>query len=1536
MTVQTADPTLVSQTAYPQLVFEIDSAGAPSTIYVTGTASDNDLTLKIATTASATFSPAPHVVDKPQAPTATGSLLYLDLTPLNLTAAEFAAISPTPSDWTMVAFPDDQLIGMTPEADVTIGPSDSIELHIGALADPQATGASASLTVTAFRVAGITIGSLPFPSNFSVALATPPDGGEALSQDLLVELATPDVVNSIPAYDPVANQLAFAFYAGPRGRPVVAGAETQFTLSFVYSSDPSGYGALCTTDEVKPPFEVVSGVNAGAWKITANRSQQSPSWTLRPPPKHPIVGTGPLATVGILANDLVTTFQPGPTVALISYTGLTGYADGVFTLPMTKHAHVSIGALSVKPNPTVLADGSAAVTVSWQAENAGTMTLAPFDVNVTGKTSYPAVITDTTPISLTAEGTYLASAGNIALANTTAVVQPVINSFGASPRAVYAGDLPRDVALSWNVNTNDKLQLVSSTGDPDPDQYGAIGTVSKPISGPQMFTLVPLGQSEGPAVERSIIVSAFAPQVQPRAVAAAYLAAPPNASFILASDGRTVSAVDTMVYQPVSGTIPVGASPAGMAFSSDGSILYVANSGDGTVSALDVTATGAVPQYGFTTRSTTTVGGAPQRVALSPDGAYLYVTVDGGSQPGKLVVLSTAGTPVVVDNLTVGVAPRGVAVMPSGAQLFVANSGSSTVTVIGRGPNGRHSVVDSITGLSAAQDVAVTADGDVVLVACPTANAVVALNAIHPQAPRATLTVGNAPQQLALLPGGAYAVVTNQGDGTVSLLSAGSTPSQCTLLEAGIQVGSSPGAIAATPDGGLVLVGTGGGGGLAVVTLAEYQTGQAPPAIGGQPTDVAVSPDDTKVVAWHSARETFSPGHPSTGLFVYDVASEVVTPELASTPVVDFVHHPDAAAATGFLADDTHASVTILSTASWTATGTIDLSAETDGLPTGLAVSSDGTTLFVLTASASRAYELVVYALAGSPPMGTALGTVKLLTGSPGSAVTLAAAPDGSKAYVTDEVSGNLLVVARGNDDSYALSGSPVAVGSLPVATALSPDGTGLYIACEGMSNNGSLAVVDTATLALQSVILPANAYTSLGELVVSPDGTRVLATDAVAAGVRVFDAASLRLVQTIQWNGGVEWPNGIAVAADGSRIFTTNIVSGNLGVVAQVQAAASGALRHVPHPTVVAAELAPAAGLGSAPYQGLFLRDYVGQTPQSGNTTGAWTTCPDIWFAGQQPLPDPQTTLVGGYGNDSPSTVYIAAGGGQQPIDNYVYVRGLNATNGANRSRVWLYYVNGGGDPSLMLWPPSWLNAGIAAANTYPAVGYVEVPSAALNEIDFTYPPFIWNAVPVSGHYCMIAWVENPPLSQPATDPRAGIGSLGTWNDLATFVQTTPNMGWKNTVEQATTQGQSWVLDMPLQGPPVGGLFKCGLQFNNVPTDGYFAFSITGPTPQGSVSVPKTPITSIGETYLTPIDWTGSNNYTATMSVSYWAGATPMPKGANITPAAGSSSRAQVGLVQDPLVGAIRADVYPSGLVEDGFEQEWLTIVGSVQVNLT
>jgi hypothetical protein len=102
----------------------------------------------------------------------------------------------------------------------------TIELKIGAMADAGARGASASLTVDVYRVSGVTLGNLVFPTHLSVALATPPNAGQALDQDVMVDLLPDQVVNSVPGYNTVWNSLEVAFYAGTRGRPVTAGAKT--------------------------------------------------------------------------------------------------------------------------------------------------------------------------------------------------------------------------------------------------------------------------------------------------------------------------------------------------------------------------------------------------------------------------------------------------------------------------------------------------------------------------------------------------------------------------------------------------------------------------------------------------------------------------------------------------------------------------------------------------------------------------------------------------------------------------------------------------------------------------------------------------------------------------------------------------------------------------------------------------------------------------------------------------------------------------------------------------------------------------------------------------------------------------------------------------------------------------------------------------------------------------------------------------------------------------------------------------------------
>ena len=100
----------------------------------------------------------------------------------------------------------------------------------------------------------------------------------------------------------------------------------------------------------------------------------------------------------------------------------------------------------------------------------------------------------------------------------------------------------------------------------------------------------------------------------------------------------------------VTATITVGATPAGVAVSPDGTRAYVTNYGSDTVSVID-TATNTVT-------ATITVGSRPEGVAVSPDGTRAYVT---NANSDTVSVIDTA-TNTVTATITVGSQPAGVAV----------------------------------------------------------------------------------------------------------------------------------------------------------------------------------------------------------------------------------------------------------------------------------------------------------------------------------------------------------------------------------------------------------------------------------------------------------------------------------------------------------------------------------------------------------------------------------------------------------------------------------------------------------------------------------------------------------------------------------------------------------------------------------------------------------------------------------------------------------------------------------------------------------
>ena len=208
-----------------------------------------------------------------------------------------------------------------------------------------------------------------------------------------------------------------------------------------------------------------------------------------------------------------------------------------------------------------------------------------------------------------------------------------------------------------------------------------------------------------------------------------------------------VAGAPTASASAVVQTITVGSEPLGV--SSDGTHVWVANSGSGTVSELDAS-TGAVVQ-------TITVGSEP--VGVSSDGTHVWVT--NAASSGTVTELD-ASTGAVVQTITVGSFPE--AVSSDGTHVWVANSGGNTVTELDASTG---AVVQTIT--VDAESFGVSSDGTHVWVANSGGNTVTELDA-STGAVVQTITVGIDPDGISS--DGTHVWVANSGGNTVTELDA--------------------------------------------------------------------------------------------------------------------------------------------------------------------------------------------------------------------------------------------------------------------------------------------------------------------------------------------------------------------------------------------------------------------------------------------------------------------------------------------------------------------------------------------------------------------------------------------------------------------------------------------------------------------------------------------------------------------------------------------------------------------------------------------
>ena len=142
--------------------------------------------------------------------------------------------------------------------------------------------------------------------------------------------------------------------------------------------------------------------------------------------------------------------------------------------------------------------------------------------------------------------------------------------------------------------------------------------------------------------------------------------------FVTSEESGTVTALDARTYH-VLAKISVGQRPRGIAFSPDGSRVYVTCENDGNLVILDAhkhTTTGTVHFTGHNAR--------PMGVVVSGDGAMIYVTTG----RGKTVEAVDAASLAVARSVEVGDRPWGIALSPDAARIYTANGPSDDVSVI--------------------------------------------------------------------------------------------------------------------------------------------------------------------------------------------------------------------------------------------------------------------------------------------------------------------------------------------------------------------------------------------------------------------------------------------------------------------------------------------------------------------------------------------------------------------------------------------------------------------------------------------------------------------------------------------------------------------------------------------------------------------------------------------------------------------------------------------------------------------------------------
>jgi YVTN family beta-propeller protein len=300
----------------------------------------------------------------------------------------------------------------------------------------------------------------------------------------------------------------------------------------------------------------------------------------------------------------------------------------------------------------------------------------------------------------------------------------------------------------------------------------------------------------------------------------------PDGRFLAVSTGsnfsqRSIHIIDTKA-NAITQSIPVGDSFVGVAFSSDGEMLYVGGGQNHDVKIFRKEGPGRFREDGVVA----VPKAAPSGLSLSADDRTLYVALN---QKHALAIIDTRTRSV--REIEVGIYPYTTLLPPSGAKVYVSNWG-------GRRP-GPHDTTDGVYPVVVDPRTGIAASGTVSVIDT------------RKQSVLKHIEVGLHPSAMATSPKGEFVYVANANSDTVSVIETKTDRVVRTIsvrLFSKAPLGSAPNALAVSKDAKTLFVANAANNAIAVVDTGNSDNpvrGFIP--TGWYPTAVALSKDGRRL-----------------------------------------------------------------------------------------------------------------------------------------------------------------------------------------------------------------------------------------------------------------------------------------------------------------------------------------------------------------------------------------------------------------------------------------------------------------------------------------------------------------------------------------------------------------------------------------------------------------------------------------------------------------------------------------------------------------